>query len=240
MVVTKISDALQMPEDQLVMAISGVIKDVFKQSSGGAGEKAWTVQHVILQGGGAQIKLSVWNRETLSRDIVGKTVYIESTKGTKGWNGMKIKVGEYNGKKETTIGVNPTANISFPDSSGSPPTTTEDPPEEARQESKSGYRASDPPRSKPEAEPKRNPDGDARARLLHARKWAGRYANAIIICSKAAHHVAEEHANIFGEEMTPEHIQAATTSMFIQMMRDNIVTEEFPYDSLGNYSAEKK
>ncbi len=98
MQILTIPEVIKMEPDLPVTGVKVKIKNVYKQKNGTKknGDK-WTLQDVVGTDGNNDIAVKIWDLE-IPLSAKGKWFYLLSTKGTKGWSGVKVKDEEYDDK----------------------------------------------------------------------------------------------------------------------------------------------
>lgn len=94
-----IKEVLLMGPGELVPGISAVLKAVLGRRAGGDGDKAWTLETIMLQDGKDELKCCIWNHEKLSASMKGKKIWIMSRESEKGLSGIKMEDNEWENDK---------------------------------------------------------------------------------------------------------------------------------------------
>ena len=104
----------EMSEGGIPEAFKGKIKKVWKRRSGTNEHGEWTLQTVVITDGTTDIDLCFNSRDEVPPSVVGKTIYVEATKGDRGLQGTKRKDYAPAGKPVVPqINVTAAANVTY-------------------------------------------------------------------------------------------------------------------------------
>lgn len=142
--ISTIAQILEMTDDMPVQAVRGKIIKVYPAKRGEGQHGPYSYQDADFTDGKATIKVSFSNRDDFDKTLLNKTVTFLANHGEKGWNGLKTKDNEYNGKttrklmitKQAEIHVGDVVNAESPaPQSPQTPATTPKPAQDASQSS---------------------------------------------------------------------------------------------------------
>ncbi|MDE2020578.1 MAG: hypothetical protein KGJ13_09610 [Patescibacteria group bacterium] len=111
MKVSTVADVNELPDDSLVHAFRGTIKQLFKRKTGESDRGPWSFENMVVSDGRAEIKVILKDRDPLDPILKGKVVYLLSSQTSKGWHGVKAKDDEYDGKVKRILWVTGAAEI---------------------------------------------------------------------------------------------------------------------------------
>jgi hypothetical protein len=88
MTTTTVPDVFGMADKQNIIRIRGRLTKVWETKKGSSANGPWTVQRIVLEGGGKEIEASIWNHDDVPDEWKGKEIYLMSYNGKKGWGGV--------------------------------------------------------------------------------------------------------------------------------------------------------
>lgn len=144
-----ILDKDETDDGDVIKAVKGRIKRVWKFSSGDGDRGPWTRQGLIIgDSAGNEIPVTLWDQEEIPKSSKGKTIILSSTRGDHGWNGVKVVDESYEKDKkqveERQLKITKTADVDYETSVGEPPPEDEPPPKRTRSTSKKKEEEEDP------------------------------------------------------------------------------------------------
>jgi len=199
------------------------------------------VQSLILIDNGTKMKVAIWDRPEIDESVVGKVAIMKATQNPKNkkWSGLKIEWNEERKEKsirvrltaEITIGGEPVASIDVDDA---PPADPDPETSTATPAQGEGDQGGDPGEGEGEAtqhppQPPQDPKVVQKKAAVKAAKEVGRFGNAYKLCLYRATLVAQWHAARFPDapRIPGEAIKDIATTFFIEG-RKRLLFEEMP------------
>lgn len=237
-----------MAPDTELERVQGRLTKVFKQKSGGEGNRAWTLQTGVLDDGTGTVMVKFWGRDALSEDhMKGELVEIIAGTDHKGHvGGLKVDSGKDSTSKNT-LAISKYCELGVLREDGPEPQTeqTEPPQQPKGQRPLPNERAPAPrpPASDYELEPPserpatHSHPGAAADHHKEAKKQILRNATVMLDCALAARLIAEK-AAANGIVITDGWHQGITSTLFIQAMRDTNFGTRTSVPMIQNYETE--
>lgn len=232
--VLKVADVLGREIDEVIPAMCGTVKRVYKRQSGTSTKGPWSVQNVVLTSGASEITVSCWGREEMTEGAMkGRVLYIEAAKNAKGqWSGVKVEEHDYEGKKSKRVKVGESATLTLHDadtaSASAPapaPTSAPAPVPTAAPAPAPAPQTTSPAQAPAPQQPPHTESGELRF-CVAASKAVGQMGNAMKICLARAAAVCAWHDQMNGHVRDGaednEHVYAIATTFFIQGQRDGV------------------
>lgn len=241
MQILTIPQVKQSPPDMAITGLKGRVKTIYERKSGETDGREWTMQDIVLTDGAMELKATLANREPADPAWNGKELYFTANHSDKhGWTGLKVKENKYQGKTTLKLQVSKSATIELapPQQVMEKPAEDQIPgaevppknvmpmdpkarvlqslidsgvsPEDAAKTVAGMRFASEAPKSA--AKPvETSAVGKVKIHLAQA-------GNLYLICLKATEYIARV-ANDMGCPMTPDHLQACCSTLFINADR---------------------
>jgi hypothetical protein len=102
MKVAKIQDIENLADGSIIGEMAVKVKAAFDAKTGQGKYGPWRVQAAILADATGEIRASFWTNEDI-KAMVGQTITIKSQGGSKGLQGLKVKLSTHSGKNELDI-----------------------------------------------------------------------------------------------------------------------------------------
>lgn len=207
--VTKLAEVFDLEDQEVIMAVSGTITELYKQTKGGTDDKPWAVQNGVIKDGQDTMRFAVWNKDPLPQSMRGKKVTFLSFQGKKGWTGVFAHDNEYKGKTTRELKLTQAAEIV---EAGSVNRSEDGDGDEGEQLQR--QRATQ--REEREEQPAERPAQHSRSDdLLHTKQFILRRMSGLKICHRAVWLFRDELKAVTGEEMSNDQFQAMVSTLFI-------------------------
>lgn len=222
---TTIEQINDMDDGDIISAFKGRVAKVEKMVE--ARDQSWNFQKLLVEQGGDEIIVQVWNQDEIDRSKAkGEWYFFHSAKGKKG-DVEGVKADTYKG--ERYIAVNKPAKFGR---------VVEEEEEDLEDDLPYGRDVDDEPAKEREAQKKRLADKHKAINpTLAAKEFLARAGNAMNLCLRTARAVCEkderENKKVKGQGffITPEQFQAITSSLFIAMDKHGLI-ENMPWQEL--------
>lgn len=239
MQVLRVSEILQREVGEQIPAARGILKAIYKRSTGTNSQGPWSLQNAIITDGAAELKLKLSGKDELPESWKNKEVYLLAKHGEKGFTGLRFEEDSYTkkdtGEKVTAkiLKVTATGSITLnqPATEKAPQTPPPNVPCDA-----DGRPLEDPNIGEPDRPPQQTPPSQppkGKAPLTPQEKWAldekavhdasrciAQFANLYLLVSEAVRgYVAPAYQARHGVAMTPEQVQTCTTTFYIDAQK---------------------
>jgi len=236
-----------MSEGAVPEAFCGILTKVHAQKSGQNDNGQWSLQVGTIKDkqSGEIMEVIFSGRPEVGRDFVNQELYASCQRGQRGYYGLKRKENTHNGKVTPQIWVFEGAEIAFQPAQPQPQQGYQQPqpqppaqgyqqPQPQPQPPAQGYQQ--PPQPQPQTPQNQHPPAQQGYQQPPAQqrpqqgsqdaeyqKWKTakralvQAVNGYDLCLKAAKSLREKHVAETGKDITDEHFQAMTSSLFINM-----------------------
>lgn len=231
-----VADIQELEDGQLVTRFEGTLTDVspvFKDKRNDPPE--WRMQILDLKDEeGEKIKAKVWDREDqIPLKWKGETITIMAQKGTKGWSGVTAKddKDKKTGKTLRILNVNKSGVVTLAGTGVADNEVEQEQEQEQEQEARPARGKTRQEDTQPEPEQEEAGQASEGEKLFKGRLQ--QYANTYGLCMDAAETITElfqvrseeRRGKGKGVEVTDDHFQKLTSSLFIAMTKDEMHLE---------------
>lgn len=198
----------------LVSGCRGVLKALYKRTTGGDGDKAWTLQSFQLGMAGGEIKVSVWNHDPLPEAWKGREICILAHEGDKGKSGVYAHDNEYQGRTTRQLRLTATGEVTLMGSSADQAKA----PEPASKSAPA--RAAAPSNVTPPAASSAPASDDQETKAVK-RRISG-MMNLLMECFGAARFIDQEYSRRHNAVLPPAELGLNARTMFIEAKRQSL------------------
>jgi hypothetical protein len=225
-----------MQNGELISAVRGTVKSLFKRNAGTNSHGDWSMQNMEIADGGAVMKVVIKDRPALPQTLKGQVLLIQCNVGDNGMTGVKANDNEYpknSGKITREIYVTPSAHLLLPNGEltegcTSAPLTDAAPAMPAPAAPAPTHQSAPAPQQS--AARPQNGQGDEAMKAL--RTFLARRGNGWALCRMVAMRKAEQIKELTGTQLPEDALQAATASLYISADRAGLL-DAIPSYELG-------
>lgn len=230
---------LQLPAKTKVDGLAGTIKKAFKRSTGGSGDKLWSVQNLVVTDSTGEITVSVWNRNPIE-NAEGQPIRIAAKHSDKhGMVGVQREDNEYNGKVDKRLKVSESADMVI----GSAMERQAAPAAERHQPAPAPapahhHQPAPAPAPAPAPDPTAGEPATDREILrgcVEAAKRTAQLGNAYVIALDRAMKVSDWYCAKYGEPLDERVLGGMTTTMVLELCRGGFIGRLPDKAHVGDY-----
>lgn len=246
MLVSTVSQLLDMSADTVPEAFKARVKSVYPIKTGNRDGKDWSLQKIILTDGGKTIECMIDGRQPFQRALEGQSIYCVAGRGERGLKGLKRKDNVWKDKTTPQIWIYDSAELTIEGNGSSgnpPPQPASQPPANNGNGNGNGNRQPAADNHRTQSNPPPPPTSKDELRQAEIKRFnlrLGRASSGLQRCYDAAYGLAsavkKKHAD-FNPSSTD--IKEIATTLFIQTQgKNNNVSDEenFPIKPFESYA----